>query len=68
VETLTLVEFSDQETLDELLERPELRGDLIPFAPGKGKRALAIIAEGRREQVEEALRRLGVRTKGAISR
>jgi len=68
VETLTLIEFSDQETLDELLQRPELRGDLIPFGPGKGKRALAVIAEGRRAQVEKALERLGVRIRDAMSR
>jgi len=68
VETLTLIEFSDHETLTDLLTRPDLRGALIPLSPGKGKRALAAIAEGRREQVEDVLQRLGVRIGGSIAR
>lgn len=37
VDTLALVEFSDQDTLAELLVRPDLRGALIPLSPGKGR-------------------------------
>ena len=60
MESVTLVDFADQETLDELLAWPALRGLLTPLTRGKGNRALAIVAEGQRKRVDRILRQLGV--------
>jgi hypothetical protein len=42
VQTITLVQIKDEQTLRELLSEPELEGLLAPFAPQKGK-ALAVV-------------------------
>jgi hypothetical protein len=43
VQTMTLVQIQDQETLDELMGEPEFEGLLHPFAPAEGP-ALAVVA------------------------
>jgi hypothetical protein len=56
--TVTLLEFSDEETLAELMAQPQLRPHLQPLAtPG---RALAVVAADRLELVRRVLAELGV--------
>lgn len=64
VETLTLIEFGDPVALEELGERPELRGALIPFPAGD--RALAVVPTERLAEVREILARLGVRVREGL--
>lgn len=64
VETLTLIEFRDPEALEELRERPDLRGLLIPFPAGD--RALAAVPAGRLAEVKAILAGLGVRVREGL--
>ncbi len=64
VETLTLIEFRDQATLDELRQHPELRSCLTPFPAGN--RALAVVPAEKLAQVKEILARFGVRVKDGL--
>jgi hypothetical protein len=58
-ETLTLVQFRDQEALDELRRQPALGALLTPFPADK--RALAVVPTERLAELEEILGRFGVR-------
>ena len=58
-ETLTLIEFDDQVTLDELQARPDLAPYLTPF-PAQG-RALAIVPSNKLEELRGLLAQLGIR-------
>ncbi|MCL4301029.1 MAG: hypothetical protein KJ077_35170 [Anaerolineae bacterium] len=58
VETLTLTEFHDQTTLNELLDQPEIRAYLTPFPAGN--RALALVQAGQLTGLKETLARLGI--------
>ncbi len=64
VETLTLVEFRDQTTLDELYTRPEIGVYLTPFLAGN--RALAIVPVEKLAELKETLARLGVPVKKGL--
>ena len=65
-ETLTLIEFRDQATLDELREHPELQAYMIPFPAGD--RALAVVPVEKLTQVKEILARFGVRVRDGLQR
>ena len=65
-ETLTLIEFRDQATLDELRAQPELGAHLTAFRAGE--RALAVVSEGDLAQVKEILARLGIRVRDGLWR
>lgn len=58
VETLTLIEFRDQTSLNELLDRPEIQAYLTPFPAGN--RALALVPADKLADLKEILARLGV--------
>jgi len=58
-ETLTLIEFRDQATMEELINHPDLKAYLTPF-PAQG-RALAIVPAKNLAQVKKILARFGVR-------
>ncbi|HOG46987.1 MAG TPA: helicase-associated domain-containing protein, partial [Anaerolineae bacterium] len=58
VQSLTLIEFGDPASLDELRADPALQGQLTPFPAGE--RALAIVAEGRLADVRRLLAERGV--------
>jgi hypothetical protein len=64
--TLTLVEFRDQETLDELRTHPQLQELLTPFPAGS--RALAVVPADRLAEVHEILNRLGVPVREGLVR
>jgi hypothetical protein len=66
VQTLTLVEFRDRDTLDELRARPDLRACLLPFRAGE--RALAVVPDDKLEYVEKILAKLGVQVKASLRR
>lgn len=66
VETLTLMEFRDKETLDELLKHEGLRPHLQPFAAQD--RALAVVAEKSLPHITQILTELGVTIREAIVR
>lgn len=57
-QTLTLLEFSDREIMNELLASPRLKGVLALFPTND--RALAIVAAGQLERVKAELSDLGV--------
>lgn len=57
-ETLTLVAFRDQDTLEELREDPELRALLTPFPAGE--RALAVVPTESLPRLREVLATFGV--------
>ena len=63
--TLTLMEFRDGETLEELRAQPELKDLLIPFAAGD--RALAAVPAGRLAEVKAILAGLGVHVRDGLS-
>ena len=63
-ETMTLIEFRDLETLEEIRKHPELRTSLTPFSAGH--RALAVVRGDRLTEVKEILARLGVRVKEGL--
>ena len=65
-ETLTLIEFRDQATLEELREHPKLRVLLTPFPAGN--RALAVVPANKLPQVQEILAHLGVHVKHGLQR
>ena len=58
VETLTLIEFRDRETLDELLKHEGLRPHLQPFPTQD--RALVVVSEASLNQVRQILIELGM--------
>jgi hypothetical protein len=60
-ETLTLIEFDDRVTLDELSARPDLAPYLMPF-PAQG-RALAVVLASKLEELRELLLQLGMQVK-----
>jgi hypothetical protein len=64
-ETLTLIEFRDQETLDELRQQPDLQPYLVPFAAGN--RALAAVPGDKLAEVKEILARFGLSTREGLS-
>jgi hypothetical protein len=66
VETLTLIEFSDQIALDELSHHPDLQPYLTSFPAGS--RALAITPTDKLDRVKEILADLGVQVKVGLSR
>ena len=65
-ETITLIEFRDQDTLKELRGQPELHPYLTPFPAGD--RALAIVVTEKLSTVKEILDRFGVRVKHGLQR
>lgn len=65
-EALTLIEFRDQATLDELREHPELQAHLSPFRAGE--RALAVVPAEKLAQVKQILARLGVQVRDGLWR
>lgn len=58
ISTLTLIEFRDRETLEELLAHPDLKRRLRPYPAGD--RALATVSTAHLQQVEAVLNELGV--------
>ncbi len=58
VDTFTLVEFSDRNTLNELLKHPKLKEILSPFKAGE--RTIAAIPTKQQREVEKVLKELGV--------
>ena len=64
VDTLTLIEFSSREIVDELLEHPRLKPFLMPFATND--RALVVVAPDHLEQVKNELAELGVTIKDGL--
>lgn len=64
VETLTLVEFRDRATLDELRKNLDLKSLMLPFPAGN--RALAIVPRDELDRVREILTRLGVQIREGI--
>jgi hypothetical protein len=63
-ETLTLIEFDDQVTLDELRAHPDLAPYLVPF-PAQ-ERALAVVPDGRLEKLLDMLSQLGMQVKEGL--
>lgn len=63
-ETLTLVQFRDQEALDELRQQPDLKPYLVPFPAGD--RALAVVPADKLAEVQELLARFGVSTRAGL--
>jgi hypothetical protein len=63
-ETLTLIQFRDQEALDELRQQPDLQPYLVPFPAGN--RALAAIPGDKMAEVKEILARFGVSTREGL--
>ncbi|MBU0702551.1 MAG: helicase-associated domain-containing protein [Chloroflexi bacterium] len=63
-ETLTLIEFRDQATLEELIGHPDLQPYLIPFPTAD--RALAVVPTEKLPQVKEILARFGVQVKEGL--
>jgi hypothetical protein len=66
VETVTLVEFRDQQALAELRQIATLQDLLIPFPAGD--RALAMIPAARLSEVEQILTDLGANVKAGLAR
>jgi hypothetical protein len=66
VETLTLLEFRDQETLQEVAQLPEAR-DYLTLFPSQD-RALAIVPAEKLVQVKAILAQLGVPVKDGLRR
>jgi hypothetical protein len=64
-ETLTLLQFRDQDALDELRQQPELQPYLAPFAAGNW--ALAVVPGGKLAEVQEILARFGVSTREGLA-
>lgn len=64
VETLTLIEFRDQTTLAELLDRSDIQTYLTPFPAGN--RALALVSTDKLADLKETLARLGVQVKEGL--
>jgi len=63
-ETLTLIEFRDHATLNELQEHPQLREIVTPFAAGD--RALAVVPTEKLPQVKDILADFGVHTEDGL--
>jgi hypothetical protein len=61
VETLTLIEFSDRNILNELLKHPKLKETLVPYKAGD--RAVMTVAAKDLKQVQKLLTDLGVEIK-----
>lgn len=59
ISTLTLVQFRDQETLDDLRQDPELARLLQPFYP-EARLGLALVANKQREELVKLLEARGV--------
>jgi hypothetical protein len=64
-ETLTLIEFSDPVTLEELAQHPDLRPYLTPFPAGN--RVLAIVPTEDLAKVKDRLAGFGVEVKDSLS-
>lgn len=60
IQTLTLIEFEDSDTLAELLHHPDLRPFLTPYPAGN--RALATLPTEKLPQVTQHLAQLGIKT------
>jgi hypothetical protein len=65
-ETVTLIEFRDRMTLQELNARPELAPYLTPFVAGE--RALAVVPTEDLPQLREILKQLGIEVKEGLRR
>ncbi|MCB0155896.1 MAG: helicase-associated domain-containing protein, partial [Anaerolineae bacterium] len=65
VETLTLIEFSNREIMDELLGDSHLKALLTPFATND--RALVIVAPDNLEQIKNKLADLGIVVKDGLA-
>lgn len=63
-ETLTLIEFRDRLTLQELVARPELAPHLKPFPAGE--RALVVVSTADLPRVREILDQLGVEVREGL--
>ncbi|MCP4544365.1 MAG: hypothetical protein GY832_45215 [Chloroflexi bacterium] len=63
-ETLTLIEFRDQATMDELANHPELQVHFTPFPTQD--RALAIVPAQELARVKEILEQFGVRVTNGL--
>lgn len=63
IDTLTLIEFSDRETLNDLLKHPKLKSLLTPFKAGD--RSLVTVESKQVKQVRQILDSLGVEAKSA---
>lgn len=64
VGSLTLIEFRDRMTLEELMARPELDAYLTPFPAGE--RALAVVSADDLPQVRQILSQLGVEVREGL--
>jgi hypothetical protein len=64
-QALTLLQFRDQDALDELRQQPELQPYLAPFAAGN--RALAVVPGDKLAEVQEILARFGVSTREGLA-
>jgi hypothetical protein len=64
METLSLIEFRDPGTLDELRRHPDLQHLLTPFQADR--RALAAVPTDRIAEVRESLLRLGVQVREGL--
>jgi len=67
LQDVTLVEFEDLVSLQEILAFPEVRRLLTPLTGQGDGRALAIVKEGQRERLERLLAERGVRLDGRIA-
>jgi len=65
METVTLIQIQDQETLQELLAEPGVKEILQPFAPSKDK-ALALVAKGDAARLHEFLAERAIHVKGGL--
>lgn len=61
IETLTLIEFSDRNTLNEVLKHPQLKDKLAPYKAGE--RAVVTVEAKDLKQVRQILSELGVESK-----
>jgi hypothetical protein len=65
LQTVTLIQVKDRETLRELMDEPEFEGLLRPFEPTNG-RALAVIAEEDLEALHERLAERNIEVKEGL--
>jgi len=65
VEQMTLIQVRDAETLNELLDEPDVQALLRPFVPDPGH-ALAWVAPERVDELVEVLARYGIRVRDRL--
>ena len=65
-ETLTLIEFQDKTTLEQMCQNPDLAPHLTRFPAGN--RALGVVTKGKLKVVKQTLTQLGVRVHNKLPR